>query len=113
MVGGVEMRNAKELKDLSLTPSSESDQLQKLKDDFLDAVEKCYNEMITNPISRDFYRERILFRFSSACADNVAEEFAKYVKQYGYTTSKDPLYGCYTVVFDSSVCWNPYKSEIG
>lgn len=106
------MRNAKELKELSLTPSSESDQLQKLKDDFFDVVEKCYNEMANNPLSREFYREIILFKFDLTCPDSVAEEFARYIKEYGYVTSRDPLYGSYCVNFDSSICWNPYRTEL-
>lgn len=107
------MKNARELNELSLTPSSESDQLQKLKDDFFDVVERCYDEMTNNPLSRNFYRNRILFNFDSTCPKTVALEFARYVKEYGYITYSDPVYGGYAVVFNSSICWNPYKSEIG
>ena len=103
------MKNAKELKELSLMPSEHHDMVVKLTDEFNAVVEKCFDEMTKNTSERHRYRERPLFVISKNYSKEVVVEFAKDIEKMGYITASDPVYGSYIVLFDEKVCWTPYR----
>ena len=106
------MITAKELKKLSLLKLDNEALLFKLKDDFLDTVDRAYGEMEKNPVSRQAYSEKPLMQIDKDTDKKVIMEFAKFINQYGYFCYSDPVYSSYVVYFDDNICWNPYRVNV-